>query len=659
MDYFMFFRIDRILFLLEKWILQVEFSNWREGSGKPREAIVKIVINPRSKYQEQDFILKAQKLHPIFLVSYKSMVEGNFLIMIMEFCERGSLKTYLKKEQNRFWTEEQFVYNMKKVAKALKILHENKIAHRDIKPHNIFVTIEGILKVSDFGISKIINENEKHTKIGTRTYKSPQLFQNSCEPDPFKDDIWAFGISFAELALAKFKYAKYDQDYILKNYKSSEYSNQVKDILEMCLQENYSHRIDSKALYEILKNYSKILFKRKAAEKLVFTEEDYFNIINNCCYDANLRFNKEVMFNLAKIKNENLCVICKSGENLSRFRHVHKVHTKCLLNKLDSLLKDDVSVDCWICERLSKVENEKKIPQTLVQSLQFTTCQNESLSLNGGYNKCKHIFLMLGSTFMSKMYFCSKSNKNICSMCAQTSDHFHCKGLALFYKSYLSSVILSKSVNTEIRKQIYDVNEKKTGKKYGKPLKKVYVLKKTNHINTSVFRLQAFASLVSEYVLQLYFWYIESDYAYLYFEYADGKTLLNEVLYRKNRRIIFSNQEIKTIITNLISAVHALHDNRIYICSLKLKDIFIVEGKFKIANFSQCVFEEKKENKMLEEKDWIEVKDVINEVILSELGKVDLDRTISEWNWIVPFIDSSPSDMKVMEIVSILNEFCD
>ncbi|OMJ85615.1 hypothetical protein SteCoe_13029 [Stentor coeruleus] len=650
MDYFMFFRIERIIFLQEKWILQVEFSNWREGSGKPRKAIVKIVKNP-TRYQEHEFIHKAQKLHPLFLVSYMCISENNYLVMLMEFCEKDSLYYYMIKKSGSFWTEAQIVYNMKKVAKALKILHENNIAHRDIKPYNIFVTIEGLLKVSDFGISKIINKNDYHSSAGTEMYKSPQLIRKEREIDPFKDDVWAFGISFAQLGLFKSNIDASRQDSIIKNYKSIQYSNEVKKIIEKCLQEKYENRITSNELYKCLKTYSKDLFKKIASNIPDFTEEEYFKIINNADYEIDIRSNSRVDFNLIKIRNEDICVICNRNGNLCKFRHVHKVHADCLLSNLCSLLEDDTEVDCWICKWISKVEKEKKVPQTLVQSLQIIELKNSS-SLSVPDIICEHIYLMLGSTFMSKMYHCIKCQKKFCSMCDQSQVHFHCQGLSLFYKKHLQSVIISKSICTEILKQTYDVNIKKTSKKYGEPLKNVYVLKKTNNINVSCFRLQAFASLITEYVLNLYFWFIENDYAYLYFEYADGKTLLNEISYRKRRGIAFSNEEKIIIINNLKSAIQTLHENRIYIRSIKLNDIFIVGKKFKIANFSESYFEKKVKNEELEKIDWDELAYIIEQVFLLKVEERNLNSIISEsWNSVIKEIIGSNSSSQIPDEV--------
>ncbi len=55
---------------------------------------------------------------------------------------------------------------------GVQYLHQHKIVHRDIKPHNIFINEEGVLKLADFGISKAIDHTTQKamTLVGTPFY---------------------------------------------------------------------------------------------------------------------------------------------------------------------------------------------------------------------------------------------------------------------------------------------------------------------------------------------------------------------------------------------------------------------------------------------------------------------------------------------------------
>jgi NIMA (never in mitosis gene a)-related kinase len=63
---------------------------------------------------------------------------------------------------------------------GLKHVHDRKILHRDIKTQNIFMSAGGLLKLGDFGVSKILNSTWQlaATAVGTPYYLSPEICQN-------------------------------------------------------------------------------------------------------------------------------------------------------------------------------------------------------------------------------------------------------------------------------------------------------------------------------------------------------------------------------------------------------------------------------------------------------------------------------------------------
>lgn len=84
---------------------------------------------------------------------------------------------------------------------GLKYLHDKFITHRDIKPDNIMLkslTRDTILKISDFGLSKLIAADSMKTVCGTHLYAAPEIY--SCKYDN-KVDIWSLGcVLFAMLS---------------------------------------------------------------------------------------------------------------------------------------------------------------------------------------------------------------------------------------------------------------------------------------------------------------------------------------------------------------------------------------------------------------------------------------------------------------------------
>jgi NIMA (never in mitosis gene a)-related kinase 8 len=95
------------------------------------------------------------------------------------------------------------LYLFSQLTLALHHVHSHNILHRDLKTSNILISgsgIEKILKIGDFGISKVLSTKSKaETIVGTPSYL--------CEGKPYnkKSDVWALGCVLAELAcLRKF-----------------------------------------------------------------------------------------------------------------------------------------------------------------------------------------------------------------------------------------------------------------------------------------------------------------------------------------------------------------------------------------------------------------------------------------------------------------------
>ena len=82
---------------------------------------------------------------------------------------------------------------------AVKYCHSKRLLHRDIKTQNIFLTSTGVVKLGDFGISRILQNTFDcaHTFVGTPYYLSPELVQE--KPYNTQSDVWAMGVVLYEL----------------------------------------------------------------------------------------------------------------------------------------------------------------------------------------------------------------------------------------------------------------------------------------------------------------------------------------------------------------------------------------------------------------------------------------------------------------------------
>ncbi|APC81878.1 TPA: Stk1 family PASTA domain-containing Ser/Thr kinase [Clostridium botulinum] len=128
--------------------------------------------------------------------------ENNIHYIVMEYVDGKTLKELIV-EKGKIDPKET-VRISKQIASALVCAHRNNIIHRDIKPHNILVTKEGIVKVTDFGIAKASNSatiTNSSKVMGSAHYFSPEQAKGSFVDS--RTDIYSLGIVMYEMLVGK------------------------------------------------------------------------------------------------------------------------------------------------------------------------------------------------------------------------------------------------------------------------------------------------------------------------------------------------------------------------------------------------------------------------------------------------------------------------
>lgn len=141
------------------------------------------------------------------VVRCHNLIDHNGEIQVLlEYMDKGSLEgTHIPHEPSLSDLARQ-------VLCGLYYLHRRKIVHRDIKPSNLLINSRGVVKIADFGVSRILAQtmDNCNSSVGTIAYMSPERINtdlNHGRYDGFAGDIWSLGVSILEFYLGKFPFS--------------------------------------------------------------------------------------------------------------------------------------------------------------------------------------------------------------------------------------------------------------------------------------------------------------------------------------------------------------------------------------------------------------------------------------------------------------------
>lgn len=163
-------------------------------------------LDPRERENALNEVRILASLHNVNIVAYKEAFydeESKTLNIVLEFADDGDLESKIQKNiKSRSSFNENDIWNyFIQIIQGLKYLHDNKIMHRDIKCANIFMNKNGVLKLGDLNVSKIVKMGLATTQTGTPYYASPEVWAD--KPYDYKSDIWSVGCVIYEVCTLK------------------------------------------------------------------------------------------------------------------------------------------------------------------------------------------------------------------------------------------------------------------------------------------------------------------------------------------------------------------------------------------------------------------------------------------------------------------------
>uniref|UniRef100_A0A8C1B4Q5 Tyrosine-protein kinase n=1 Tax=Cyprinus carpio carpio TaxID=630221 RepID=A0A8C1B4Q5_CYPCA len=229
------------------------YDPWGDNTGD-LVAVKELQSNKQATVTDfQREIQTISSLHCDYIVKYKGICYSTGRLstkLVMEYLPYGSLIGYMEKHRQNVCTRRLLLF-ASQICKGMEYLQSMRYVHRDLAARNILVASDTLVKIADFGLTKIIPVDKEYYRV-TQPGESPVFWYapESISELKFshKSDIWSFGIVLHEL----FSYCD-----ISRNPKRVSYffsSFQVHSIMMQCWEFNSEDRPSFSSLQDLIEN---------------------------------------------------------------------------------------------------------------------------------------------------------------------------------------------------------------------------------------------------------------------------------------------------------------------------------------------------------------------------------------------------------------------
>ena len=182
-------------------------------------------IDKRNKTNQEEKPYFRREVEVMYKVHHKNVVklfghfeDNNYCYFIMEYISKGNVYNLLPTDKKKRLSTKVCSFIIRDIISAVYFLHHMNppIIHRDIKPENVLLGDNLVAKLTDFGWSNYMRDDEKRTTVcGTPIYLAPEILEEKAHDEAV--DLWCIGVLLFELVTATPPFLGNDLDTLKEN----------------------------------------------------------------------------------------------------------------------------------------------------------------------------------------------------------------------------------------------------------------------------------------------------------------------------------------------------------------------------------------------------------------------------------------------------------